>query len=57
MYLMPMYGALLSLLVLDEAVQGFQVAGGSLVLLGLWVARPRPVSGPRARPHTVHPSS
>ncbi len=45
MYLMPMYGSLLSFMVLGEAVQGFQVAGGCLVLLGLWVARSRPAPG------------
>jgi drug/metabolite transporter (DMT)-like permease len=41
MYLMPMYGSILSFLVLGESVQGFQYAGGGLVLIGLWVARPR----------------
>lgn len=41
MYLMPMYGSVLSFLVLGEAVQGFQYAGGCLVLMGLWVARPK----------------
>jgi drug/metabolite transporter (DMT)-like permease len=45
MYLMPVYGSLLSLLVLGEPVQGFQYAGGALVLLGLWLARPPRRSG------------
>jgi drug/metabolite transporter (DMT)-like permease len=50
MYLMPMYGSLLSFMVLGEAVQCFQYAGGCLVLVGLWVARPRPVLSPQVAP-------
>ena len=50
MYLMPMYGSVLSFMVLGEAVQGFQYAGGCLVLLGLWVARPRPVLSSQTPP-------
>ncbi len=38
MFLMPMYGSVLSLVVLGESVHGYQYAGGCLVLLGLWVA-------------------
>lgn len=41
LYLMPLYGSLLSFVALGESVQGYQFAGGGLVLLGLWVARPR----------------
>jgi drug/metabolite transporter (DMT)-like permease len=43
LYLMPLYGSLLSFVALGESVQGYQIAGGGLVLLGLWVARPRSV--------------
>ena len=43
LYLMPLYGSLLSFVALGESVQGYQLAGGGLVLLGLWVARPRSV--------------
>ena len=49
MYLMPMYGSILSFLVLAEAVEGFQYAGGCLVLVGLWVARPRAPEAAKAR--------
>lgn len=41
LYLMPLYGSALSLILLDEAPQAFQLVGGGLVLLGLWIARER----------------
>ena len=40
MYLMPVYGALLSIFFLGEPPQGYQLAGGAVVLTGLWLARP-----------------
>jgi drug/metabolite transporter (DMT)-like permease len=40
MYLMPLYGSVLAFAFLGDAVQSFQAAGGALVLLGLWLARP-----------------
>jgi drug/metabolite transporter (DMT)-like permease len=39
MYLMPVYGALLSVLLLGEALHGYQVVAGLVVLFGLWLAR------------------
>lgn len=54
MYLMPMYGSILSFLVLEEAVQGFQYAGGCLVLMGLWMARP---SAPESATSCLRPRS
>jgi len=39
MFLMPLYAALLSFVLLGEAVQAWQLVGGALVLLGLWFAR------------------
>ena len=60
MFLMPVYAALLSSNFLDEAVQRHQVAGGALVLAGLWLARPRSASTPvpsvaSPRPDTCGP--
>ena len=40
LYLMPLYGAILSFLVLDEGISGLQCVAGGLVLLGLWLSRP-----------------
>ena len=40
MYLMPLYGALLSISFLGEPPHGYQLAGGAVVLAGLWLARP-----------------
>lgn len=39
LYLMPVYGSLLSAVFLGEAARNFQYAGGALVFLGLWLAR------------------
>ena len=39
LYLMPVYGSILSALLLGEAVMGFQYLGGAMVLAGLWLAR------------------
>jgi drug/metabolite transporter (DMT)-like permease len=39
LYLMPVYGSLLSAVFLGEAARNFQYAGGTLVFLGLWLAR------------------
>jgi drug/metabolite transporter (DMT)-like permease len=56
MYLMPLYGSVLAFAFLGDAVQSFQVAGGALVLLGLWLARPpvaecgRPTRSPGSAP-------
>jgi drug/metabolite transporter (DMT)-like permease len=36
---MPVYGSLLSGVFLGEAAMNFQYAGGTLVFLGLWLAR------------------
>jgi drug/metabolite transporter (DMT)-like permease len=47
MYLMPVYGAFLSIFFLDEPPQGYQLAGGAIVLAGLWLARP--TSSPATR--------
>lgn len=41
LYLMPLYGSVLAGVLLSEMVQPFQGVGGSLVFLGLWVARRR----------------
>jgi drug/metabolite transporter (DMT)-like permease len=41
LFLMPMYGSVLSYAILGEPVRGFQYLGGALVLLGLWLARNR----------------
>jgi len=38
MYLMPLYGSLLSVLLLAESPQPYQLAGAALVLSGLWLA-------------------
>lgn len=39
MYLMPVYASVLSALFIGEGVQPYQVAGGAVVLAGLWLAR------------------
>jgi drug/metabolite transporter (DMT)-like permease len=41
MYLMPLYASVLSALFIGEGVQAYQLAGGALVLLGVWLARAR----------------
>jgi drug/metabolite transporter (DMT)-like permease len=41
LFLMPVYGSILSLVILGEGVARYQYAGGALVLLGLWLARPQ----------------
>lgn len=41
LFLMPLYGSILSLLILGEPLQGFQYAGGALLLFGLWLGRSR----------------
>lgn len=41
MYMMPVYASALSALFIGEGVQGYQLAGGALVLAGLWTARKR----------------
>jgi drug/metabolite transporter (DMT)-like permease len=41
MYMMPVYASVLSALFIGEGVQGYQAAGGVLVLAGLWMARKR----------------
>lgn len=38
LYLMPVYGSILSGVLLGEAARNFQYAGGALVFLGLWLA-------------------
>ena len=40
-YMMPLYASVLSVLFIGEGVQSYQVAGGTLVLAGLWMARKR----------------
>jgi drug/metabolite transporter (DMT)-like permease len=40
MYLMPVYASLMSAAFIGEGVQMYQVAGGCVVLAGLWMARP-----------------
>jgi drug/metabolite transporter (DMT)-like permease len=45
MYAMPVYASVLSAVFLGEGMHAYQLAGGSLVLAGLWVARRR--AGPR----------
>jgi drug/metabolite transporter (DMT)-like permease len=41
MYLMPVYASVLSAAFIGERVQPYQLAGGALVLAGLWMARGR----------------
>lgn len=41
MYMMPVYASVLSAVFIGEGVQGYQMAGGVLVLAGLWMARKR----------------
>lgn len=41
MYLMPVYASVLSALFIGEGVQAYQVAGGALVLAGLWMIKRR----------------
>ena len=43
MYLMPVYASVLSAAFIGERVQPYQLAGGALVLAGLWMARARKV--------------
>jgi len=45
-YLMPVYASVLSALFVGERVQAYQLAGGALVLAGLWMAR-MPAAAPR----------
>lgn len=40
-YMMPLYASLLATVFLGEAVQPYQVAGGALVVAGLWLSRSR----------------
>ena len=40
MYLMPVHGALLSIVWLGETPQAYQLVGAIVVLAGLWLARP-----------------
>jgi drug/metabolite transporter (DMT)-like permease len=47
MYLMPVYASLMSAGFIGEAVQGYQVMGGAVVLLGLWLTRGKQSSQPR----------
>ncbi|MDM0029622.1 DMT family transporter [Variovorax saccharolyticus] len=50
LYLMPLYGAVMSHLALGGPLQGYQAVGGGLVLVGLWMARSPPArSGSSAR--------
>jgi drug/metabolite transporter (DMT)-like permease len=41
MYMMPVYASLLAAAFLGEALQAYQMAGGALVVAGLWLSRPR----------------
>ena len=41
MYMMPLYASVLASLFLGESVEPYQVAGGALVLAGLWLSRRR----------------
>ena len=41
MYMMPVYASLLATVFLGEAVQPYQLAGGALVVVGLWLSRSR----------------
>jgi len=47
LYLMPVYGAALSVLVLDETVQAFQCVGALFVVAGLTLTQPR-IAEPRS---------
>jgi drug/metabolite transporter (DMT)-like permease len=38
-YMMPVYASVLSAVFIGEGVQPYQVAGGAIVLVGLWLAR------------------
>jgi drug/metabolite transporter (DMT)-like permease len=40
-YMMPVYASLLAAAFLGESVQTYQLAGGALVVAGLWLSRPR----------------
>lgn len=44
MYMMPVYASLLATVFLGEAVQPYQLAGGALVVVGLWLSRSRRTS-------------
>jgi drug/metabolite transporter (DMT)-like permease len=44
MYMMPVYASFLATVFLGEAVQPYQLAGGALVIAGLWLSRPRPTA-------------
>jgi len=49
LYLIPLYNIMLAWLLLDEALEPFQAAGGVLVLIGIFLAsRSRPASPPSA---------
>jgi drug/metabolite transporter (DMT)-like permease len=48
MYLMPVYGALLSVMVLREPLHGYQAFAGLIVLAGLALARPGAAPGVRS---------
>jgi drug/metabolite transporter (DMT)-like permease len=41
MYAMPVYASLLATVFLGEPVQAYQLAGGALVIVGLWLSRSR----------------
>ena len=38
LYLIPLYNLLLAWLVLGEPLRGFQVVGGAMILVGIWLA-------------------
>lgn len=40
-YMMPVYASVLTVMFMGEGVQAYQLAGGSVVLAGLWMARKR----------------
>jgi drug/metabolite transporter (DMT)-like permease len=41
LYLSPIYAAVIGWIVLGEAIEGYHVAGGGLVLAGIWLANRR----------------
>ncbi len=49
-HLMPLYGALLSTVLLEEALRSFHLVGAAMIFLGIWftTGRLRPESVPRA---------
>lgn len=49
-FLVPVFGVVSSVIILDEELNALVLAGGVLVLLGLWLVQSRPAAAPQTAP-------